>query len=349
MSNASTRLICAQRLAASQEKSPGTLSKLAKRPTSAQRLAASQEKSRLHARLRPLSPAVLNASRHHRKNRARDGRDRLRAAEVLNASPNHRKTGHQPRWNDECRFECSPPRGITGKIAVESLLATERCLVLNASRHHRKNRWKDNHRGDASCPVLNASRHHRKNRITERWRYTLKAQCSTPRGITGKIAANTAASSRSQVACSTPRGITGKIDVDNWCVNNVLPSVLTASPHQRKNPQHPPNFSLAMWPVLNASRHHRKNRIAPCASLHPNCEVLNASRHHRKNRRRPDVFTTPAPKCSTPRGITGKIANSAYENADRSKACSTPRGITGKIARVDRASTTQPSHAQRLH
>jgi len=36
--------------------------------------------------------------------------------------------------------------------------------------------------------------------------------------------------------------------------------------------------------------------------------VLNASRHHRKNRSCANVETTSAIKCSTPRGITGKIA-----------------------------------------
>ncbi len=36
--------------------------------------------------------------------------------------------------------------------------------------------------------------------------------------------------------------------------------------------------------------------------------VLNASRHHRKNRAQTPKFKTPEQLCSTPRGITGKIA-----------------------------------------
>src|SRR5262249_26777792 len=84
---------------------------------------------------------------------------------------------------------CSTPRGITGKIAGLPLRSKARVwsaqrlaasqeksllmfsqfffvpLVLNASRHHRKNR-----------PII---------RNTAIYRSTL---CSTPRGITGKIA-----------------------------------------------------------------------------------------------------------------------------------------------------------------
>jgi len=40
----------------------------------------------------------------------------------------------------------------------------------------------------AGLRVLNASRHHRKNRALDRGVYRPRPGCSTPRGITGKIA-----------------------------------------------------------------------------------------------------------------------------------------------------------------
>jgi len=99
--------------------------------------------------------------------------------------------------------------------------------------------------------------------------------------------------------------------------------------------------------------------------------VLNASRHHRKNRDRVSPNLRRVYLCSTPRGITGKIAHisgtvwSLERGAQRlaaspekslfnfsaftlSSACSTPRGITGKIAGVKFPPPSGPQRAQRL-
>src|SRR5262245_39857348 len=84
---------------------------------SAERLAASKEKSPLEKSVDIRGCWVLNASRHHRKNRPTE-RIELFTFQM-----------------------CSTPRGITGKIAL--LRRQGRPVfkvVLNASRHHRKNR-----------------------------------------------------------------------------------------------------------------------------------------------------------------------------------------------------------------
>src|SRR5262245_44101456 len=60
--------------------------------------------------------------------------------------------------------------------------------VLNASRHHRKKRTAIHRSATAYHPVLNASRHHRKNRLQVMSDEAGTIMCSTPRGITGKIA-----------------------------------------------------------------------------------------------------------------------------------------------------------------
>ncbi len=82
---------------------------------------------------------------------------------------------------------CSTPRGITGKIAEDYKRDYYEKYVLNASRHHRKNR--------SRAAVAR----------------TVPLQCSTPRGITGKIAVADHALRGGLTLCSTPRGITGKI------------------------------------------------------------------------------------------------------------------------------------------
>ncbi len=52
--------------------------------------------------------------------------------------------------------------------------------------------------------------------------------------------------------------------------------------------------------------------------------------------------------CSTPRGITGKIADIAQTGAEGLQTCSTPRGITGKIARARDLRYCAACGAQRL-
>jgi len=154
--------------------------------------------------------------------------------------------------------------------------------------------------------VLNASRHHRKNRQLIRPVLGVGHRCSTPRGITGKIALKTCGDLADIKLCSTPRGITGKIASER-SARRSDDLVLNASRHHRKNRKlfhvylrdgrsaqrlaaSPEKSHVPFVPcfsrvcVLNASRHHRKNRIPRSAIRIPIRPVLNASRHHRKNR-----------------------------------------------------------------
>src|SRR5262249_32308165 len=158
-------------------------------PERAQRLAASPEKSPARKPNGKYASSVLNASRHHRKNR------------------------HSGRLMSCTSPECSTPRGITGKNAGNSFGPHINLNVLDAPRPQRNNR-SYLLRGEitpcrcaqrlAASPekslaprtvisqpkswVLNASRHHRKNRWPVLKAVAFSAACSTPRGITGKIA-----------------------------------------------------------------------------------------------------------------------------------------------------------------
>ena len=177
------------------------------------------------------------------------GRSKNVATRVLNASRHHRKNrtcGTRMKMN---RFECSTPRGITGKIAHEggtkrdraqrlrhqgkSLYVTSAAIVLNASRHHRKNRHQRS-RFEPPATVLNASRHHRKNRVFDTER-------------SGLAGAQRLAASQEKSPCSETLG-TGS----NNCAQRLAAS-------QEKSRAPAATESVAAW-VLNASRHHRKNR-----------------------------------------------------------------------------------------
>jgi len=108
--------------------------------------------------------------------------------------------------------------------------------------------------------VLNASRHHRKNRASGFLGSGSASPCSTPRGITGKIASLTDFSRVLTDKCSTPRGITGKIARNRWLygfwfIMCSTPRGITGKIAKKGCSEQP--FCLA---VLNASRHHRKNR-----------------------------------------------------------------------------------------
>ena len=186
-----------------------------------------------------------------------------------------------------------------------------RWRVLNASRHHRKNRL-DNQRicGDSRI-VLNASRHHRKNRlatlsrlardrhgaqrlaasqeksqIVERCISDSRCTCSTPRGITGKIACSISTARYGSLKCSTPRGITGKIARPACTACGISSSCSTPRGITGK---------IASKPSRSAARRLGAQRLAAsqekslrCAELRCAAirSVLNASRHHRKNRRK---------------------------------------------------------------
>ena len=109
----------AQRLAASQEKSPVAAARTLARFACAQRLAASQEKS----------PLML---------RQADAAD-LDSAQRLAAS--QEKSLVEEGSAHKIATVCSTPRGITGKIASSTAFDKYYAsCVLNASRHHRKNR-----------------------------------------------------------------------------------------------------------------------------------------------------------------------------------------------------------------
>src|SRR6266542_5159004 len=131
--------------------------------------------------------------------------------------------------------------------------------------------------------------------------------CSTPRGITGKIASR------------RPRNLAGVASAQR----------LAASPEKSQSVKRKAKVTAS---VLNASRHHRKNRCGHAAHTLLLLRVLNASRHHRKNRRPLLSTKRSVQACSTPRGSTGKIAGRCGATYYQRKACSTPRGITGKIA-----------------
>ncbi len=194
--------------------------------------------------------------------------------------------------------------------------------VLNASRHHRKNRSLGFRIDDPSTFVLNASRHHRKNRASVSTDFTMLVPCSTPRGITGKIAqlieiiidfmglrAQRLAASPEKslnqglllnpiIGCSTPRGITGKI---------------------ARAPATPMSTSIcAQRLAASPEKSHTDEQWNDACDF-----VLNASRHHRKNRPIKNAEEAASEVCSTPRGITGKIAPSqerplmAYPRAQR--------------------------------
>jgi len=59
---------------------------------------------------------------------------------VLNASRHHRKNRKNDLQHPAIADMCSTPRGITGKIARGLVRDRPHDDVLNASRHHRKNR-----------------------------------------------------------------------------------------------------------------------------------------------------------------------------------------------------------------
>ena len=227
----------------------------------AQRLAASPEKSHIDAALFFGPVKVLNASRHHRKNRQARillGRRRTRGAQRLAASPE--KSLIELITNSTAR-RCSTPRGITGKIAwrrfpaSSPLLSAQRLAASPEKSPVRDLRLQIGHQGaqrlaasPEKSPVI------RPGLTSRHW-------CSTPRGITGKIAWNLPCHNVSCPTCSTPRGITGKIAMrpPSRSATRRGAQRLAASPEKSRWPL---GKRLGLRTVLNASRHHRKNRCA---------------------------------------------------------------------------------------
>ncbi len=180
--------------------------------------------------------------------------------------------------------------------------------MLNASRHHRKNRPPS--RDGPSPSGISAQRLAASPEKSQGRRYdgTRCRQCSTPRGITGKIADDLIGDCGENLQrCSTPRGITGKIAVplSRWTYSWKSAQRLAASPEKSRSgpcsaecparraqrlaasPEKSPtaeSLRSVSAGVLNASRHHRKNRCLRASKKCRPSTVLNASRHHRKNR-----------------------------------------------------------------
>jgi len=132
--------------------------------------------------------------------------------------------------------------------------------------------------------VLNASRHHRKNRYLDELDRHDARRCSTPRGITGKIAFPAIASKKKITSAQR----------------------LAASPEKSRD-------------AAPAQYHSRRGAQRLAASPEKSRSITSRS--------------YPNPQgCSTPRGITGKIAQQKWLGIQPRRLCSTPRGITGKIA-----------------
>ncbi len=76
--------------------------------------------------------------------------------------------------------------------------------------------------------------------------------------------------------------------------------------------------------------------------------MLNACRRHGENRVRVSVDIGTRLKCSTPVGVTVKIAVPGQANDTKAALCSTPVGVTVKIALYGAAALALVEGAQRL-
>jgi len=222
--------------------------------------------------------------------------------------------------------------------------------------------------------VLNASRHHRKNRFfCFADGFAFPPKCSTPRGITGKIATLTNSTDTTPGGAQRLAASPEKSRFQPSRVRRKSP-VLNASRHHRKNRATPRLPSTTAGEVLNASRHHRKNRARSRRARIPipkGAQRLAASPEKSRSKSgweyNPDgcaqrlaaspeksrigefVQSPHAVSCSTPRGITGKIAICLRVAPVKCSTCSTPRGITGKIACLcGQEASSGPMGAQRL-
>ena len=326
--------LCAQRLSASTEGSPGTELSLASAGPCAQRLSASTEGSR----------DVQSEGRHHRL--------------VLNAFRHQRKGHHAARSRANRSAECSTPFGINGRVtcrrppcccdlssaqrlsaSTEGSLAcsgggdSDRC-VLNAFRHQRKGHmacWfapvqtggaqrlsASTEGSPAAGPdgrrdrvVLNAFRHQRKGHVVSlalsplatnvlnAFRHQRKGHFLSLRPLTiGRV-------------CSTPFGINGRV---TSCTAN---GTLKGSRAQR----------------LSASTEGSPRANQHCES---GCSVLNAFRHQRKGHMLFDALDDIAGRCSTPFGINGRVTCACHSKVFSAQECSTPFGINGRVTRSAR-------------
>src|SRR5262249_56719729 len=112
-----------------------------------------------------------------------------------------------------------------------------------------------------------------------------RAKCSTPRGITGKIAPRVRTGKRLVETCSTPRGITGKIGVSwEWLVE----------PHKQCSTPRGITGKIAYKFMYCEVHKSRAQRLAASQEKSPLFAVV----------------VLEGALCSTPRRITGKIAPS---------------------------------------
>ena len=200
---------------------------------------------------------VLNAFRHHRvlrRRRPSGGRARLNRAQRLSASQGAtRITPAAPR-SRVCRAQrLSASQGATPRRQGRPPGGRD---VLNAFRHHRVLRqgWCDCHPN--RYRVLNAFRHHRVLRLRRPQTGEGGEVCSTPFGITGCYA--------SESALSPDRH-----------------GVLNAFRHHRVLRCPLPAAGADPLLVLNAFRHHRVLRLPGSREGNGSGVVLNAFRHHR--------------------------------------------------------------------
>ena len=182
--------------------------------------------------------------------------------------------------------------------------AIDRCAQRLAASQEKSlyRRWRCN----GSLLVLNASRHHRKNRDSRAVRDRTFAASAQRLAASQEKSRRLGSCVRRSRQCSTPRGITGKIaQLDE---RRVVARVLNASRHHRKNRQINalPSFITRIGAQrLAASQEKSLVARARCdARLRSaqrlaasqeqsrraehrsqrNSRVLNASRHHRNNR-----------------------------------------------------------------
>ncbi len=149
--------------------------------------------------------------------------------------------------------------------------------------------------------------------------------------------------------CSTPRGITGKIAVHSFQQSDQFKRAQRLAASPEKSPGDA---------ARQTSREKRAQRLAaspeksPCKRFQRPSGVEGAQRlaasPEKSLGKSSRILDTHSAGCSTPRGITGKIAEGFDAPCNCACGCSTPRGITGKIAPKSNACALNSASAQRL-
>ena len=225
---------------------------------------------------------VLNAFRHQRKDHL-DGVHRCLNPElVLNAFRHQRKDHITIDEASALLGMCSTPFGINGRITPYSSPASERSRSaqrLSASTEGSQGLL-GGHLGNHV--VLNAFRHQRKDHELKPWILLVRAQCSTPFGINGRLTFDRDFFLEGIYLCSTPFGINGRI---------------TSSSGGRAS-------GGTSAQRLSAST---EGSLAGLLAVDGERDVLNALRHQRKDHSLKPAGFTIIIQCSTPFGINGRI------------------------------------------